>query len=196
MFRARLWLLLRGVAPLSKKRRAVEKLESAARYLGTDTDRQTERQERSGDGEAISLLGGLAQAVLAESRARSKAMTAARLFFVGLWQLVLSFIFRWRVSRARINPNAQCPSCGARQGRIHFDASITWLDGSKGGVIHTCDIDAAVWAERCIFKADKWRIENYPDQNQGGSDIPIISKPQAVTTEQARRRTQPAFRVG
>ena len=62
----------------------------------------------------------------------------------GVWLRVASAWARWRASRAasraRIDPNAKCPACGARNGRIK------WLAASAL-VQHTCLDCAAIWCE-------------------------------------------------
>lgn len=72
------------------------------------------------------------------------------------WMFVTSPVrfawFQWRVSRVTIDPNAKCPSCGARNGKIVFDPMYN-------AVRHHCNVDHAEWHERCIVKPT-WVIKS------------------------------------
>lgn len=117
---------------------------------------------------------------------------------IGLWflRIFAALVWRWRLKRAKIDPNAKCPSCGACDGDIRFDQNIAWPDGARGAVLHHCKVDQAIWAEKPIVKAEAWRVDGYQEQQDQRSDAPVILKPQAVTSAEARKRSQPAFKSG
>jgi hypothetical protein len=64
-----------------------------------------------------------------------------------------------RDCKARLDPNAKCPACGHRQGKIRWTPYATWLDGAKGAVVHRCDVDGAFWFEKPLVSAEKWAVE-------------------------------------
>ena len=90
----------------------------------------------------------------------------------GWW---LTLIQAWRIRTARIDPNAPCPACGARDGEIKWEGNVKWLDGKKGAVIHTCHVDKARWAERPIVTAEEWDIRM--NEVEQGSPAPFLNKP-------------------
>lgn len=49
----------------------------------------------------------------------------------------------------RIDPNAKCPSCGAKDGEIAFNPLLQ-------KVVHTCHVDQAMWAENPRIRAEAW----------------------------------------
>jgi|SRR5208337_3327518 len=91
------------------------------------------------------------------------------------WVIVLAL----RIHYAKIDPNMKCPSCGHRQGKIKWEPEIEWTDKSgqkrRGIVLHTCDIDGAVWGEPAIVKAEHWRL-TLNDQ-QRGDTVPFLHRP-------------------
>jgi hypothetical protein len=97
---------------------------------------------------------------------------------VSAWQWfsgwVRALVMAWRIHRAEIDPNAKCPSCGARKGKIRWEPELVWPDGSKGCVLHTCEIDGAVWAEKPIVQAKAWEIQV---RHQQGDAAPFVHRP-------------------
>lgn len=59
---------------------------------------------------------------------------------------------RERVKLQRIDPNAPCPSCGARDGKIVFSQA-------HGKVLHRCNVDGAIWGEAPIVSWADWKVE-------------------------------------
>lgn len=49
----------------------------------------------------------------------------------------------------RINPNAPCPSCRARDGEIFYSSELQ-------RVVHTCHVDQAMWCEMPRIPAKGW----------------------------------------
>lgn len=79
------------------------------------------------------------------------------------------------VAQQRIDPNAPCPSCGARDGKIAFSPA-------HGRVLHRCNPCTAVWAESPIVAWENWKVEA-----GGGDDLP---DPIAMLQDFQRSRAQ------
>lgn len=92
------------------------------------------------------------------------------------WGWVSAIVLAWRIQRATIDPCAKCPACGARQGKIQWQADLQWSDQSKGCVVHTCQVCNAVWGERPIVRAADWNITM---REERGDVAPFINRPAA-----------------
>jgi hypothetical protein len=89
---------------------------------------------------------------------------------------------KWRLERDYrqhsrwIDPNAKCPACGARSGKIHWEPNVKFGDGKTGAVVHTCNIDGARWGEKPIITSREWDIPLPPPE---GDTAPFIHRPAA-----------------
>lgn len=113
-------------------------------------------------------------------------------FFTACWKRLLLVYWYLIISRAQVDSNAKCPSCGHRDGEIRFDYNFVWPDGTKGAIIHSCHIDRAVWAEKPIIKAEQWHVEGLLLEEEVRSDTPVINKPEPRTRG---KKGKPAFKT-
>lgn len=56
------------------------------------------------------------------------------------------------VAQQRIDANAPCPACGARDGEIRFTHQY-------GCIIHRCKVCTALWPEKPIVAWADWKVE-------------------------------------
>jgi hypothetical protein len=174
---------------MSAKTRAVRKLASAAQYLrSVSIEEQPESPEP-----ALALLLALAAEIAAEPRKIWRAVIYVRELREALGVIIGAWWLGWRLRHTRIDPNAPCPGCGARNGSIRFDPNIVWPDGRKGAEVHTCAVCHAGWAEYTIVRAEAWRIDGYMEMEEARPDTPPMQR--VVTSRQAAERRKPQFRV-
>lgn len=112
-------------------------------------------------------------------------------WIVTLWTAYLIFRDKQRVDKVEVDPNAKCPSCGHRKGKIRWEPEIRWKDPEtgkerKGLIIHTCEIDGAIWIEKSIVAPEHWRFEIA--QEPEGIQAPFMGPPSA---DAARARSFP-----
>lgn len=88
---------------------------------------------------------------LFQARAAWKRWQAARLESRNLRRMKA-----W-VAKQRVDPNAPCPACGAREGEIRFAPQY-------GQIIHRCKVCTALWPEKPIVQWDAWKVEIGEDQ--------------------------------